>query len=166
MASLEKQSSQPPQPFPLHAQYVPNIAGPKGEDGDSEASGDEGDVRSKKSRVAGKKVNSKKCNIKAKANSSKEKPACNASEPITGETTGSEGGWKYGAIRNAFIQDQRSKGVGFDAAKLLWDSSEQKAQLLSAVSVQELKRRKFLPKGASENPWLKNFTGQPTSGWI
>ena len=154
MASLEKQSSQPPQPFPLNAQYVANIAGPKGEDGDSEASGDEGDVKSKRSRVAGKKPNSKKNKTKAKAKSSKEKPPAK-----TGETTGSNDGWKYGAIRNAFIQDQRNKGVGFDAAKSLWDSSEQEAQLLSVVSVQELKRRKFLPKGASENPWFQKLHG-------
>ena len=158
LASLEKQSSQPPEPFPLHAQYVPNIAGLKGEDGDSEASGDE-DVGSKKPRAKGKKPSNKTNRGRAKATSSKQKTIRNTSKPITGETSCSDGGWQYGAVRNAFIQDLRSKGVGFGDAKPLWDSSEQKTQILSAVTVQELKRRKFLPKGACENPWFQKLHG-------
>lgn len=62
--------------------------------------------------------------------------------------------WDYAGVRSAFLKQQRDeKGLKFQAAKLLWDQSDTKRNYLKDVSLQELKRRKFVPKGATTNPW-------------
>ena len=62
--------------------------------------------------------------------------------------------WDYAEVRKAYIKACR-EGTDLDyaAAKTAWDASKEKREYLGRVSVSELKRRKFLPKGAQENPW-------------
>ncbi len=62
--------------------------------------------------------------------------------------------WNYAGVRQSFITKTRlEKGVPYVTAKSLWDQSEDKRLYLKDVSVQELKRRKFIDKGATKNPW-------------
>ena len=62
--------------------------------------------------------------------------------------------WDYAGVRSVFIKQHRDeKGLSFQAAKLLWDQSDAKRNYLKDVSLKELKRRKFIPKGATTNPW-------------
>ena len=44
-------------------------------------------------------------------------------------------------------------GITAKQASLAWDLSGQKRELLQGVSLPELKRRRFLPKEATKNPW-------------
>ena len=53
-----------------------------------------------------------------------------------------------------FIKEARNEhDLSFEAAQHLWDESSAKKDFLKDVSAQELKRRKFIPKGSTENPW-------------
>ena len=56
--------------------------------------------------------------------------------------------------RLKLIEDKmHGGGVTFKFASAAWDLSDKKRLLLKDMSVPELKRRKFLPKGAAANPW-------------
>ena len=68
--------------------------------------------------------------------------------------TGGSSEWNYASVRQSFITKTRlEQGVPYVKAKSLWDQSEDKRLYLKDVSVQELKRRKFIDKGATQNPW-------------
>ena len=58
-----------------------------------------------------------------------------------------------------FIQTKKKSGLPYKKAAELWDESDEKTQLLSLVSLGELKKRRFLERGATENPWLKKLKG-------
>ena len=62
---------------------------------------------------------------------------------------------EYSQTRKAFIDKLRSDGISFSIAASAWNVSKQKRELLSGLSVSELKRRRFLPKEAEANPWAK-----------
>ena len=68
--------------------------------------------------------------------------------------------WDYKDQKAQFVKEQREDGVSQSRALELWDDSMEKAKILGGCSVQELKRRKFLPKGATTNPWQKNVEGK------
>lgn len=62
--------------------------------------------------------------------------------------------WNYAEVRNKWIDQCRmDNNVSYKEAKKMWESSDAKRNYLKHVSLQELKRRKFLPKGATTNPW-------------
>lgn len=62
--------------------------------------------------------------------------------------------WNYSNVRASFIQKARlEQGVSYGDAKSLWDESSDKRHYLKDVSVQELKRRKFITKDCTVNPW-------------
>lgn len=62
--------------------------------------------------------------------------------------------WNYNEVRMSFIKGhQKDHGTKFSEARAAWDTSSRKREYLGNVSIQELKRRKFLPKGADTNPW-------------
>ncbi len=62
--------------------------------------------------------------------------------------------WNYSSVRDSFIKKARfENGVSYTAAKALWDESSDKRHYLKDVSVQELKRRKFITKDCTVNPW-------------
>lgn len=69
------------------------------------------------------------------------------------------GAWKYGEIRTSFIRGKMNDGFAYKECVNLWDESLDKAKLLGPIPIQELKRRKFLPKGADSNPWYKKIHG-------
>lgn len=62
--------------------------------------------------------------------------------------------WNYNQVRMEFIKDVRAKlHCSFSSAKSLWDSSAKKKALLATLSLQELKRRKFVDKSCACHPW-------------
>ena len=61
--------------------------------------------------------------------------------------------WKYAEFRTEYIRLKMKDGYSHKESCNLWDESLEKAKLLANVSIGELKRRKFLKKGADENPW-------------
>lgn len=62
---------------------------------------------------------------------------------------------EYAEKRLAFIQKLRNDGHSYEIAKTTWNFSPEKRSLLCGLSVSELKRRRFLPAGATSNPWAK-----------
>ena len=62
--------------------------------------------------------------------------------------------WNYSTIRMEWIKKHRKENAcTFAGARALWDQSSTKKAFLSKVSVAELRRRKFIPKGSKLNPW-------------
>jgi len=60
----------------------------------------------------------------------------------------------YGNLRKMFIQDaMENRGIGAREAAQEWNVSSQKRKMLAGLSVPELRRRRFLKKGETENPW-------------
>lgn len=59
----------------------------------------------------------------------------------------------YNEQRTSFIGEQRAKGLSYAVANAAWNLSREKAHLLAKVPVNELIRRRFLPKGSKANPW-------------
>lgn len=117
-------------PFPLKDQYIPAICGAKGEAGDEADSKVHDDEPEPASR-------------KRKSGESAEHVEETA-KPV----------WSYSAVRDKWINDLRfDKRVSYNEAKALWDRSDAKKALLKNVSVAELKRRKFIRKGCTVNPW-------------
>lgn len=62
--------------------------------------------------------------------------------------------WNFNEVRISFISSFREQhGCPYKEAKAAWDSSSEKKSMLGKLSVSELKRRKFIGKGCSVNPW-------------
>lgn len=70
--------------------------------------------------------------------------------------------WNYAAVRKEFIDNVRTEkpDCSYSDAVELWNASAPRRALLGSLSVVELKKRKFLPKGATVNPWA----GDPVQG--
>lgn len=64
-----------------------------------------------------------------------------------------QSGWNYTSIRNEFINQSKKRGCSYLVAKCQWDLSKEKRAFLGKVSVPELKKRRFLGKDATHNPW-------------
>lgn len=114
-----------PDPFPLKDQYVPNVRAAR------DAAGERDDD---------------------------EEGSDEAVAPKGGKRKGLGGDgkpWNYSAIRKSYMDEQKAKGLSFDEAKAMWDDSDVKRNYLGPISVQELKRRKFLSKDCTTNPWAK-----------
>ena len=60
---------------------------------------------------------------------------------------------KYKAARYEFIHERQASGSTWKVAALAWDLSDLKRKLLKDVSLPELKRRRFVTKEATVNPW-------------
>jgi len=139
--SLEKVKGNSAQSFPLHAKYVPAILAAKAVDGNCEK-----DANSHDDNGDDKKPTKSKPKPRKKKASKSSKPH-------------GESDWQYGKIRTLFIQTKKKSGLPYKKAAELWDESDEKTQLLSLVSLGELKKRRFLERGATENPWLKKLKG-------
>ena len=116
-----------PEPFPLKSQYVRNMAAQA-----------------------------------AAAAQEAEDGAQEPAEPVRGKRKAAvldangEKVWAYNDIRLDFIKKQRTEnGKSFQEAKAIWDDSDEKRTILGAVSVKELRRRKFIPKDCQTNPWAQ-----------
>ena len=120
-------------PFPLKDQYIPAICGPKGGAADG-ANATNRDVHDEPVEPASRKRKS--------------------DESAVVEEEPNETVWNYSAVREKWISDIRfEKRVSYNEAKTLWDESDRKKNFLKNVSVSELKRRKFIRKGCTVNPW-------------
>lgn len=123
---MQKLQSSTTTAFPLNQQYVPAVRAARAA-ADLEDEDDDDQEESEPARAA------------------KRKGAPN---------TGGSSEWNYASVRQSFITKTRlEQGVPYVKAKSLWDQSEDKRLYLKDVSVQELKRRKFIDKGATQNPW-------------
>lgn len=60
---------------------------------------------------------------------------------------------RYSEVRKAFLSKVKGEGASHSNAMELWDDSEEKRLYLKDVPLPELKRRKFVPKYATLNPW-------------
>ena len=151
--SLKKQTSEPPKPFPISKQYKTRKKDK--EMGEQEVTDDhaddEGGCDGEKTEVdtavekPSKKTQKNGVPKKKKAVKSVEvKSSENLYEPSV-----------YAEKRKAFIDGLRDQGHSYTVANATWNFSQEKRKLLAGVSVPELKRRRFLPKEATTNPWAK-----------
>ncbi|CAE7201696.1 unnamed protein product [Symbiodinium sp. CCMP2592] len=127
----------------------------------------------KKATKPKSKAGSKKAGPKSKAGSKETGPESKAGSEETGpeskagsEETGPETEELdpdlidqyvpnlYGEKRLTYIATHAPQHGNKEAANM-WNSSLQKARLLAGVSLRELKKRKFVPKEATENPFVK-----------
>ena len=145
---MNKTSSQPVPPFPLHAKYVPAVLGAKGGEADHDGS----DVDSDEKKGPKPKRKAKKPKAKAK------KPT-----KATKNKSEEQSDWQYGKIRNLFIKNHRATGLSYQEAVKLWDNSDEKAQILSLVPLPELKKRRFLEFHIATNPWLEKLSGSSSA---
>ena len=60
----------------------------------------------------------------------------------------------YKERRAKYIEDQKAKGCTHAMACTAWNLCPEKTNLLAGLSVSELVRRRFLPKGSTKNPWV------------
>ena len=61
----------------------------------------------------------------------------------------------YAKLRQDFIAKLKADGVSHSEAADKWGQSEQKKRLLGTLSVGELKRRRFIGKDETTNPWAE-----------
>ena len=76
---------------------------------------------------------------------------------IPKEKPAASGGYqphKFNEERLKYIQQLKSSGCSHSDALGKWQESSERAALLRGLSVSELIRRRFVPKGTKTNPWL------------
>lgn len=146
-----------PAPFSQNRQYKKRQAADGDDDDDDHKDGTppaESAAKAKKS-VGSKSKLKKKNTKKAPAQLSKVKRV--DTDTGGGEHLGSEGqSYKphdYSLARKTFINNLKAEGVSPQDAAEQWNASAQKRSMLSTLSVQELKRRRFVAKTCQENPW-------------
>ena len=130
-----------PKAFPLKMQYVPA-------------------VRERRAGVnhSGDNDNAVDDNNLAQHAMVENEPVENEPEhPQQGEKRAEPAGrWNYAAVKNQYIADTvAAEQCSRKDARSSWEGSETRRALLGSISVSELKRRKFLPKGAELNPWAR-----------
>ena len=136
MDSIKKRSGETPQPFAISKQYKNNNK--IDQNAEVEPKGN-----------IPKNTKKKKSKSKVTKNKGLPKPVQNGDEKSICEYEPSI----YAEKRKTYIDNLRETGVAFNLAASAWNLSQEKRKLLCNVSVSELKRRRFLPKGATENPW-------------
>ena len=47
-----------------------------------------------------------------------------------------------------------AKGANYDEARYAWMNSELRATFMKSLSLNELVRRRFVPKGTQTHPWV------------
>lgn len=94
--------------------------------------------------------------VPVKAKKVIKKPAAYGSKTNSDKAGNSSGSYvpgEYAELRQKYIQGEREKGASFAEAKKKWDESFQKRKLLAPLSLGELVKRRFVPKGTKSNPW-------------
>ena len=144
LESLKRQTSETPKPFPISKQYKSKS---KKEDEKADGKEDAEDAEEVDQPVESQKSSLKISRPKAKGKTVSKKVS-------SGDTSSCKYVPEvYAKTRQAFIDQLRKDGISFSVASSTWNLSKQKRSLLSGVSVSELKRRRFLPKGSEKNPW-------------
>ena len=142
-----------PKAFPINVQYKTRAKQGKEEkaEGEADEAGDDGeaDLETSKSSDQGQSKTSLKAKSVKKNNQKKE----NKVHKVKVEVKSSYEPEVYSSRRNEFIQKLRDGGTDYKLACVAWNLSPMKRELLCGLSVSELKRRRFLPKGADTNPW-------------
>ena len=119
----------PSKAFALKSQYVPNICQAAQDAGVAPSDDEAGDGPDHK--------NSGKRKLEDDGKKGQKKPV-----------------WDYNNHRKAFIKNvMNAENVSYAKAQEMWNSSDEKYELLGCVSVSELKKRRFIPKECFENPW-------------
>ena len=133
------------------------------------ARGDKGDVKNdddessdaipkkkKPKKTKGKSAHPKKKSKGNVLNTHKaESHSAAGQESMDGDAPQSD--WQYGKIRALHINNHRNKGCSYKEACKFWDDSVEKAQLLSLVPLPELKKRRFVGREVTVNPWLEKL---------
>ena len=60
---------------------------------------------------------------------------------------------RYAELRKHFVSEKMATGLSWKIAQGEWNKSDLKRQLLSSVDLPELKRRRFVSKECTKNPW-------------
>ena len=159
LESIKLQSTADPKPFPISKQYKTK----KNTKGNQEV---EGDLEDQESEPMGEpeaaevksKGKSKGKNSQAKGKTNKVKAQAQATGGSGVKSDTAPCAYvpaEYSAKRKAFIDGLRKEGHSYTLANHVWNLSVEKRKLLCGLSVSELKRRRFLPAGETENPWAK-----------
>ena len=140
--TMKKMATEPVTAFPLKSQYVKSVTEARAVAG-KEPEIDEDDAGEPCAEPVAKATRNKP----KKSQLKRKKAAVNVDEKE----------WNYNQVRMDFIKKIREEDadLSFAEAKTVWDESSAKKEFLKGISVQELKRRKFIPKGSTENPWSK-----------
>lgn len=129
---MEK-STGPSKAFALKSQYVPMVRKAAQEAGVAPSDDEDGDLGP------------------VETNSKKRKLDGDGKE---GQVAENQPVWEYNKHRKAFIKNaMNAENVSYAKAQEMWNSSDEKYDLLGCVSISELKKRRFIPKGCFENPW-------------
>ena len=156
----------PSDPVPLSAQYVATFVaeGDEAADEDDEEAKPALSTRPEVRRTTFRrkkrplKANPKKKKGQKKSNAAKAKPKPSVGEPP--KVSNSSYSPHYFHERSQiFIQKSRADGNSHKVAVALWTQSQERRELLAGLTVQELKRRKFVPKTCVSNPFAASLGG-------
>ena len=149
---------QAPKPFPISKQHkARSKKGDTTQDHDDDNDDDDyacDAVEGLVEKPAGGNKGQRKLGKKASKKKGQPKKKLKAQVKVQKES-GSYVPAEFAAKRKAFIKRLRDDGHSYQIANTTWAFSAERRGLLSGLSVSELKRRKFLPRGATENPWAK-----------
>lgn len=120
---MEKQQADLPAPFPIAAQHVRSVQQARNEQGLTQEDSD------------------------------REATPPNSTQKLTQGSEEKQVGWIYGALKEDFINKSKKRGCSYTVAVAQWNLSTEKRSFLGKVSVPELKKRRFLSKSATHNPW-------------
>ena len=137
-----------PAPFSQNRQYKKN----QPDDGSDQEEGEAEPA----TKARSKKSSKKKKKTKAPAQISKAKSA-KESEQAKSEVSVGQGyqAHQYSDARKQFINKLKHDGFSASDAAEQWNASSLKRDMLCTLTLQELKRRRFVPKECQENPWAK-----------
>lgn len=139
-----KQLGEPPKPFAQSAQYKKNF-NKEVDTTDGGEIDDPGAPTDKPKKKKSPKKKKKRPEVKNLKKVNLEDEAMNDTGYAPQE---------YSKLRQQFINTIKDdRGLSHTEAVEAWNQSRQKRILLAPVSVSELKRRKFIPKGCDHNPW-------------
>ena len=137
-----------PQPFPASAQYLTQSMDDPGDDEPEEQAKmpKKRGKRARKKAVSRRKACLSRARKTQKASSARpERPQAPAPGYVPGE---------FCAARDRFVSRARQLlKVDYRTASELWNRSNEKKTYLKHMPLPELKRRRFVPKGATCNPF-------------
>ena len=138
-----------PAPFPQSAQYKTACEEePEEDDPETEK------ARKKlKKKAKGKRRRPAQVAEASKANPNADEPAVVVPEfkPATSDETYSPS--RYAELRKHFVSERMSAGLSWKNAQGEWNKSDLKRQLLSSLDLPDLKKRRFVSKECTTNPW-------------
>ena len=151
----------PSDPVPLSAQYVATFTA----EGDEDPGDDDEEAQpSSRPEVRRTTFRRKKRGVKAKpkkraqkksnAAKAKPKPSVGQQPPKSSYTP-----HYFNERYQVFIQKSRAEGNSYKVAVRLWTQSQERCELLAGLPLQELKRRKFVPKTCVSNPFAASMGG-------